>query len=78
MTEEIKYVVEKDCTTGEEIIREFTPEEYIDAAERAAAFEQQQLNVLAEQEAKLAAKASAESKLAALGLTEEEIKAIIG
>jgi hypothetical protein len=34
--------------------------------------------IIAEQEAKLAAKASALAKLAALGLTEDEVNAIIG
>ena len=58
----------------DDLVRDATPEEAalieaqrIEAAEQAAAIE-----------AQAAAKTSALAKLAALGLTEEEIKAIVG
>lgn len=47
-------------------------------AELDALWESTQAQVLAKQEQAKATKASALSKLAALGLTEEEIKALVG
>jgi len=61
-----------DTTTGETIIREYTPEE---VAEVEAAIEKAKLKreALA---AKEIARQSALAKLSALGLTEEEIAAL--
>lgn len=76
MTEETKFHVELNCETGEETIREFTPEEYAQAAAEAAAFAEKQAIREAELAAKAEAKASAEAKLTAIGLTPEEIAAL--
>lgn len=73
---EKKYVLEKNATTQEEILREFTPEEYAQAELDAAAALEQQALAEAEAAAKAEAKASAEAKLAAIGLTAEEIAAL--
>jgi maleate cis-trans isomerase len=60
-------IIELNCTTGQIIERDETPEE-IAIREQAA-----------EQEAQaLATRQSALAKLRALGLTEEEIEAILG
>ena len=63
-----------DCSTGEQTIRDLTPEEIAereaDAAVYAAEYE---ARVAAEAEAK----AAAEAKLAALGLTAEDLKALM-
>jgi maleate cis-trans isomerase len=60
-------VIEVNCETGEVTERDETPEE-IAAREQAA-----------QQEAKaLATKESALAKLQALGLTEEEVKVLLG
>lgn len=76
--ENILTILEVNCTTGEQVVRPMTEEELeqhkIDA-EAAAASE---AAILAEEEAKVAAKSSAIVKLTALGLTEEEALAIIG
>lgn len=66
----------KDCTTGEEIVRPFTPEEVEAHKAAAAQAEADRLAREAEAEAAAQAKASAEAKLAALGLTAEEIAAL--
>lgn len=76
MTTQKKYVLEKNATTQEEILREYTAEEYAQAELDAAAALEQQALAEAEATAKAAAKASAEAKFAALGLTPEEIAAI--
>jgi hypothetical protein len=71
-------VKEVNAETGEEVIRNMTAEE------SAAWFVQQELaqeRLTAEtmaKEAKEEALLSARSKLAALGLTEQEVKAILG
>jgi hypothetical protein len=61
-----------NAETGEEIVRDATPEEIaqkeIDAANAAAR--------KAEAEAKAQAKAAAEGKLAALGLTTDDLRAL--
>lgn len=69
-------VVEVDCSTGVQTVRELTSEEI---AARDAAIAEGQARKIEEDaaaEAKLAAKASAEAKLAAIGLTAEEIAAL--
>ena len=67
-----------NCTTGEVIERPLTAEE-IEAQEiaktRRLEFDAQ---MQAEAEAKAELKASAIAKLSALGLTEDEVKAIVG
>lgn len=63
-----------DITTGEETIREYTKEEVANVEAEMA-----RLKVInAEREAQEALKKSAQTKLAALGLTENEVRAIIG
>ena len=61
-----------DAITGEETYRDYTPAEV--AKVEAAIVETQAL--LAESEAKAAARASALAKLAALGLSADEIAAL--
>ena len=65
-------LVELDCATGIETIRELTSEELEEREELA----QQSQAQLAALEAKQSARASALAKLSALGLTEEEIRAL--
>ena len=63
-----------NAQTGEQIEREFTPEEYAQQVKDKAdslAFKQ-------EMKDKENAKASAQTKLAALGLTKEEVASILG
>lgn len=75
---EIPKVHGVDCATGEEFVRDMTPEE-IEA--RIAMTEYLEAERIAQEEAeaaRLAAKESALAKLSALGLTEEEVQAIIG
>lgn len=67
-----------DCSTNTETIVELTDEEIAQKEADMLAFQQQELEKIAEEEAKAAAKASAIAKLTALGLTEEEALAIIG
>jgi hypothetical protein len=69
-------VIEIDCSTGESIERDMTPDELAAQAQAQADFEADRVAAEAEAEAKAAAKASAEAKLAALGLTAEEIAAL--
>lgn len=79
MTEETERpkVVEIDCSTGVETVRDMTDEE-IEAQEAMRAdFEkraQEEMALKLEQEV---ARASAVEKLTALGLSQEEINAII-
>lgn len=73
---EKKYAHEVDCSTGEETIREFTPEEYARAEADAQAWAEAEAQRLADETAKAEAKASAIAKLAALGLSDTEIAAI--
>lgn len=61
-------------TTGEEIEREMTEQEFAEYESNL----QEELAKQAEQAAKEAARQSALDKLAALGLTSEEIQAIAG
>lgn len=69
---------ELNIETGEQILRQPTVEEVAAEAKMIA----DDLAIRAERDAadaaKILAKASARAKLAALGLTEEEIKALVG
>jgi hypothetical protein len=69
---------ELNVTTGEMIQREPTAEELAQEALDRAAASAAKAELLAAEEAAAAAKASARAKLAAIGLTEEEIKALVG
>jgi hypothetical protein len=71
-------VVEKNCETGEEIVRPYTDEEMEQRAKDIAAFEASEVERLAEEQAKADTKAAAIAKLTALGLTEEEANALAG
>lgn len=64
-------IVEINCETGEEIVRDMTPEELADANERKAKVEAEQ----AEAEVKAAAR---QAILDRLGLTEDEAKLLLG
>lgn len=68
--------IEINCTTGEVIERDLTPDEIAanEAAAAQAAARQHEEEVAAAAAAE--AKASAQAKLAALGLTPEEIAAL--
>ena len=65
--------IDVDVITGEitQIITPFTEEELAKSAEMQA-------EEIAKQEAQVSAKESAMAKLAKLGLTEDEVKALIG
>ena len=63
-----------NVSTGEQTIRELTPEE---VAERLAAAEALAAEQAAREAEAAAAKAEAEAKLSALGLTAEDLKAIM-
>ena len=76
MTAPTKVVV--DCSIGETAIIELTAEEITQREVDAAAYAIEQAEREAQAEAKAAAKASAQAKLAALGLTDDEVKAIVG
>ena len=67
-----------NASTGEEIKKEFTPEELKAYNAEQKKIQAERAAIQAEAEAKEAARQSALSKLAALGLTEDEIKAIAG
>ena len=75
MTEVITKLV-VDCSTGESTIVPLTAEELAQRETDRLAYEAQEAERLAAQEAKEALKASANAKLAALGLTADEIAAI--
>jgi len=69
-----QYINGINVETGETYSREYTEAEYADFQAIQASCE-----VNAQKKAdKLAAKQSAQAKLAALGLTDDEVKAIIG
>lgn len=73
-----KYILIKDATTGEEITREFTPEEYAQAALDAQAWAEQQAAEQAATEALAVLKASAKAKLiAGQPLTAEEADTLV-
>ena len=69
-------VIEVDCSTGVETVRDMTAEEIESMQVAIAANEAQRLEQEVAEAAKAEAKASAEAKLAALGLTPEEIAAL--
>ena len=69
-------VIEVDCSTGIETIRDMTADEIANAEKMAAEAEARRAEEEAAAEAKAAAKASAEAKLAALGLSADEIAAL--
>jgi hypothetical protein len=76
MSRPTKLVV--DCETGITSEVELTDEEIAQREADALAFAEAEAARKAEEDAKAAAKASAQAKLAALGLSEDEVKAIIG
>lgn len=65
-----------DCSTGEQSIVPFTPEEITAWQKMHEQYETERLAAEAEAQAKAEAKASAIAKLAALGITEDEAKAL--
>jgi aspartokinase len=65
-----------DCSTGESVTVPLTAEELEQRELDGIAYEAEEAERLASEEAKEALKASANSKLAALGLTSDEIAAI--
>lgn len=67
-----------DCSTGITTEVELTDEEIAQREADAAAFAEAEAVRKAEEDAKAAAKASAQAKLAALGLSEDEVKALVG
>jgi hypothetical protein len=75
MTETLTKVV-VDCSTGESTIVPLTTEELAQRETDRLAYEAQESERLAAEEAKETAKASANAKLKALGLTDSEIAAI--
>jgi 16S rRNA C967 or C1407 C5-methylase (RsmB/RsmF family) len=78
MTTDTKYVVEKNCTTGEEIIREYTAEEYAQAEINAEAYAIAKAARDAEELRVNSLKESARAKLVAgEPLTEEEASVLV-
>jgi len=75
MTEILTKLV-VDCSTGEATEVPLTTEELAQRETDRLAYEAQEAERLAAEEAKEAAKASANAKLKALGLTDSEIAAI--
>ena len=67
-----------DCSTGESTIVPLTAEEIAQRETDRLAWEAQEAERLAAEEAKAVAQASAISKLTALGLTADEIAALKG
>ena len=77
MATETPKVVEIDCSTGVETVRDMTTAEIAAQDAMRVEFETRQAEEAAAAEALAEAKASATSKLAALGLTEDEINALV-
>jgi hypothetical protein len=77
MTETLTKVI-VDCSTGESTIVPLTAEELAQRETDRLAWEAQEAERLAAEEAKETAKASAQAKLEALGLTAEEIAVLKG
>jgi hypothetical protein len=75
MTETLMKVI-VDCSTGESITVPLTQEELDQREVDRSAYEAQEAQRLAEQEAKDKAEASAIAKLTKLGLTAQEIEAL--
>ena len=67
-----------DCATGESTTVPLTAEELAQRETDRLAYQAQEAERLAAEEAKDAAKASAQAKLEALGLTAEEIAVLKG
>lgn len=78
MTEETKTVVEVNCTTGEQVVRAMTAEELADLAISTAQAEARDEALRVERLAFEEARTSALAKLTSLGLSEDELKAIVG
>lgn len=76
MSRPTKLVV--DCSTGITTELELTDEEIAQREADALAAAEAEAARKAEEDAKAAAKASAKAKLAALGLSEDEVKALVG
>ena len=74
---EVPKVVEIDCSTGVETVRDMTTEEIDAQKAMLASIEEQEALRKAEELATAELKASAVEKLTTLGLTEQEIAAII-
>ena len=70
--------VEVDCSTGKVTERELTAAEIAQRQKDAEAFAAQEAQRKAEEDAKAEALASAQAKLAKLGLSDDEVKALIG
>ena len=64
-----------DCSTGEQTVRDLTPEEIAEREAAAAAFAEQQAAAAADAAAKEAEK---EAIAARLGLTADELKTLLG
>jgi hypothetical protein len=77
MTTETPKVLEVDCSTGVETVRDMTAEEIEIQEAMRLSFEQEQALRKAEELATAELKASAVEKLTTLGLTEQEIATII-
>lgn len=78
MTTDTPMVLEKNCTTGEEILRPFTAAELAQAEADAAAYAIKEAADIAAATALAALKASAKAKLVAgTPLTEEEAATIV-
>jgi hypothetical protein len=76
MSRPTKLVV--DCSTGITTELELTDEEIAQREADALAAAEAEAARKVEEDAKAAAKASAQAKLAALGLSEDEVKALVG
>jgi len=68
-------IVEMNCETGVETVRDMTDEEETAHAAMLTAHNEQVAAEQAEADAKAAAKASGDAKLKELGLTDDEIAA---
>ena len=78
MTTDTPMVLEKNCTTGEEILRPMTAEELVQREVDAAAYAAAEAERTAAAEALAALKASAKAKLVAgQPLTEEEAATLV-
>jgi len=74
---QVPKIVEIDCSTGIETVRDMTTEEIEAQQTMRTSFEEQEALRKAEKDAIAELRASAEEKLTALGLTAQEIAAII-
>jgi len=77
MSESVEKIV-IDFNTGETVVQQLSEEEVAARNETIAMKEAARAEKIAADAARAEAKASASAKLAALGLTEEEVKAILG